>query len=245
MEPIQNASASESSDATVTEAVVETPVVETKKEETISELLGTKTEPVKSKEAKFVPEATFLEVKRELKALKKSIDDGATKKEVSADIKSLAEKHNVDESFLEELSAIMRSSSKAELEEEIASKFAPLQAKERQEKINSAFEKAYAKAIGVTPEFEGIANKEVIKTLSLDPKNADKTFNQLIEESYGHLVTGKKTLDYSSGSNRSDNTTVDMVRAKSDGEYRKKVLSDPVLKEQYNKDITSRLQNVL
>lgn len=242
MDKIQNAPASESSDATVTEAVVETQV-ETPKEETISEVLGTKETP-KAKEPKTVPEAVFLELKKELKTLKKSIEDGATKKEVSADIKALAEKHNVDEGFLEELSTIMKSSSKAEIEAELASKLAPLQAKERDEKIDNAFTKAYAKAIASAPEFEGIVNKEVIKTLSLDPKNANKTFNQLIEESYGHLVTGRKTIDYSSGSNRSEDT-VDFAKAQSDGEYMKKVMSDPNLKKQYNKDLTSRLSSVL
>lgn len=244
MEQIQNAPVSESSDAPVTEAVVEAPA-ETKKEETVSELLGTKTETTKPKEVKMVPEAVLIEVKKELKALKKSIEEGATKKEVAADIKALADKHNVDESFLEELSSIMRSSSKAELEAELASKLAPIQAKERQEKIDKAFSKAFKKALENAPEYEGIVNKEVIKTLSLDPKNADKTFNQLIEESYGHLVTGKKTIDYSSGSNRSDSSTVDMARAKSDGEYFKKVMADPVLKKQYNDGLTSRLSSML
>lgn len=244
MAEMQNAPVSESSDATVTEAVVETKV-ETKTEETISEALGTKQEAPKVAEPKVVPEAVFLELKRELKDLKKSIKEGATKKEVSADIKALAEKHNVDEGFLEELSTVMKSTSKAEFEEELASKLAPLQAKERNEKIDNAFAKAYAKAIANAPEFEGIANKEVIKTLSLDPKNADKTFNQLIEESYGHLVTGKKTIDYSSGSNRSDDSTVDFAKAQSDGEYMKKVMADPNLKKQYNKDLASRLSSVL
>lgn len=242
MEESTNAQASESQDATVTEAVAETKV-EAKKEETISEVLGTEEKP-KAKEPKVVPEAVFLELKKELKTLKKSIEEGATKKEVSADIKSLAEKHNVDEGFLEELSAIMKSSSKAELESELASKLAPLQAKERQEKIDKAFDKAYKKALADAPEFEGVVNAEVIKTLSLDPKNANKTFNQLIEESFGHLVAGKRTIDYSSGSNRSDNT-LDMAKAKSDGEYFKKVMADPSLKKQYNEGINERLASML
>jgi hypothetical protein len=244
MDQIQNAPVSESSDAPVTEAVVETPQVEAKTEETISEVLGTKETP-KAKEPKTVPEAVFLEQKRELKALKKMIEDGATKKEVAADIKSLAEKHNIDEEFLNEFVATVKESSKAEFEAELASKLAPLQERERGEKIEKAFDKAFKRALNDAPEYEGIVNREVIKALSLDPKNANKTFNQLIDESFGHLVTGKKTIDYSSGSNRSDGATVDMAKAKSDGEYFKKVMADPVLKKQYNEGIDGRLASML
>lgn len=245
MDQIQNAPASESSDATVTEAVVETPQVEAKTEETISEVLGTKQEKPEVKEPKVVPEAVFLDLKKEFKKLKKSIEEGSTKKEVAADIKALAEKHNVDESFLEELATVVRNTSKAEVDAEIASKLAPLQERERGEKIEKAFDKAFKRALNDAPEYEGIVNREVIKALSLDPKNANKTFNQLIDESFGHLVTGKKTIDYSSGSNRSDGATVDMAKAKSDGEYFKKVMADPVLKKQYNEGIDGRLASML
>lgn len=231
---------------TVTEAVVETPAAETKTEETISEVLGTKepTVEVTKPDVKMVPEATYLELKREFKALKKSIADGATNKEVSADLKSLAEKHNVDQDFLEELAEVMKKESKSDFEEELASKLKPIQEKDRQVKINNAFENAFAKAIEKAPEYQGIVNKEVIKTLSLDPRNANKTFNQLIDESYGHLVTGKRTLDATGGSSRVE-TTVDMAKAKTDGEYFKKVMADPVLKEQYNKDLPNRLSTYL
>ncbi len=240
-----NAPAPELSDATVTEAVVETPVVEAKIEETVSEVLGTKEPKTEVKpEVKMVPEAAFLELKKELKTLKKSMTDGATNKEVAADLKTLAEKHNVDQGFLEELAEVMRKESKSDFEEELASKLKPIEEKDRQVKIDSAFENAFAKAIAKAPEFDGVVNKEVIKTLSLDPRNANKTFNQLIDESYGHLITGKRTLDTSNGSSRTE-TTVDMAKAKSDGDYFKKVMADPVLKKQYNEGLTDRLATYL
>jgi hypothetical protein len=241
------------------EAAVETPgtentpapKVETKKEETIGEALGTgKTEPVKAKEPKMVPESVLIEVKKELKELKRSIEAGSTTKvEVATDIKALAEKYGVDEAFLNELGTLMYSKSKADLEEEINQRLAPLQeqvtGKDREEKINKAFDRAYANAIKQAPEFEKIANKAVIKALSLDPKNAHKTFNQLIEEAYGHLVTGKRTLDPAGGGGRSETGVVDMARAKSDGDYFKQVMADPILKKQYNENLTGRLSSVL
>lgn len=231
----------------VAEAVAETKV-EAKKEETISEILGTQEEP--KKEVKMVPEAVLLDVKRELKELKKSIKEGTSeKKEVNATLKDLADKYSLDSEFLSDLKESLMadlkgSESKSEVEEKLTSKLQALEDKERLEKIDAAFQKGLGKALEQAPEYEKIVNKEVIKALSLDPRNANKTINQLIDEAYGHLVVGKRTIEPANGSSRNDNT-IDMDKVNTDKEYLKKVLADPVLKKQYNEGLVNRLSSVL
>ena len=96
------------------------------------------------------------------------------------------------------------------------------------------------------PEFDGVVNKDVIMALTRDPNNASKTFPQLIEAAYGHLLQGKRTVDTgSSRTGKEDNMIVDIAKAKTDSEYFKMVMSDPNLKKQYNDKMVSGLQNIL
>lgn len=217
---------------------------EPKAGETIGEVLGNPAP--KPKEVKMVPEAVFLDLKKELKELKRAIKEGANKTEVSADLKALADKHNIDEGFLRELVSTVQSENKAEFDKELEKRLKPFEEKDRSAKIDKAFESAFNRAIEQMPEYAKIVNKQVIKTLSLDPANASKTFNQLIEEAYGHLISGKKTLDPIGGNNRPiNNGTLDMDRAKKDPEYFRQVMADPNLKKQYNEQLPERLSSVL
>jgi hypothetical protein len=221
---------------TVTEAVVET-----KTEETVGEVLN----PEK-KEPKLVPEAVLLEyknankeLKRDLKELKTLIESGASKKEVSTDLKAIAEEHNVDLDFLEKLTLALE----ARADEKVSSKLKPLEEKERLSKINEVFEASYAKAIEKMPEYKDIASKEVIKSLSLDPANQNKTWTQIIEGAYGHLIQGKKTFESSAPSGlKGDDQEVDFDKARKDPNYFTEVMANPTLKEKYNKGLAERLK---
>jgi len=210
--------------------VVETPIVETKKEATISELIGSE-KPV----ARTVPEATFLKLKRELKDLKKQQSKPTIN---NSSLKELADKHDLDVDFLEDLSQSIRNKTKSEIEEEIAERLQPLEQKEKDEKIDRIFEEQYQKTIDKLPEYKNISNKEVIKALSLDPNNANKTFAQLVEMSYGHLVKGKKTIESASVKTYNNNeTSLDIERANKDPEYFKAVMENPTLKKKYNENL--------
>lgn len=223
---------------------------EEKKEETVGDLLGTKKDDSKSlpekKEVKMVPEATFLELKKDFKDLKKQLDEGTkTNTQVADEIKELAKEYNIDENFLGKLTGVLQQESKAEFDAELASRMKPIEEKERLEKLDVAFNGAYAKALEDYPEFKEVAKKEVIKALSLDPNNASKTFYQLMEETYGHLITGKRTIEPSGGHNRDTDEEIDFEKAQNNKEYFQKVMSDPVLKKKYNEGLPNRLSSVL
>lgn len=225
---------------TVTEAVAETTdatVVDAKKEETVGEALS---------KPESVPLSVFLELKKDnkelakqMKDLQKSIETGATKKEVSADLKALADEHNVDIDFLEKLVDTLG----AKAEEKISSKLKPLEDKERKIKSDSIFEDKFGKAIEAMPEYKDIVSKDVIKSLSLDPANQNKTWRQIIEGAYGHLITGRKTLESSTArGGKEDSQEVDFAKAAKDTKYFSEIMANPELKKKYNTGLAERLR---
>lgn len=217
-------------------------------EETIGEALDQKPAVPEPKED-TVPLAALLEIKkankeltREMKELKKSIEDGASRSEVTADMKTLADKHNVDPEFLSDFAKAVRAEAKKETDEEIASKLGPLQEREKIEKIETAFKTHFEKVMEKLPEYDGVVNKDVIKALSLVPSNANKTLTKLIEESYGHLIQGKRSLDQASTrAGKNDTMEVDSDKAKKDPAYFKEIMDNPELKKKYNESMLKRI----
>jgi hypothetical protein len=225
--------------APVVETPAAEPVVETKPVvETVGQVLDPKPEP------KVVPEAAFLELKKENKefkkaisALEKTIAEGATKSEVSSDIAAIGEKYGVDKSFLNELATTIRKDVEADTE----SKLKPITAKEKADRIEGVFKTHFEKAMAEMPEFNGVVNRDVIKTLSLDPANANKTFQQLIEETYGNALGGKRTLETTTPRGGKTIDKVDFSLAARDQNYLKEVLSNPDTKKEYNEGLAERL----
>jgi uncharacterized membrane-anchored protein YjiN (DUF445 family) len=235
-EKAQEAQVAESKETKVAETVA-------KPEEgkTVGEVLETKApEP---KEAKMVPEAVLLEFKKEnkemakeLKSLKEAIEGGASKKEVSSDLKALAEKHGQDPEFLKEFADSVRKEAEANAEKILK----PLQDQDTAAKKDKVFNENFDKTLEEYPEYKNLANKEVIRTLALDPKNSNKTFAQIFQDSYGHLVTGKKTLDTTVAGGGKEAPQIDYGKAASDPKYFKEIMADPELKKEYNKTLTIR-----
>lgn len=199
--------------------------------------------------AKTVPEAVFLEEKRERKELSRQvkeltrlIEEGASKKEVSADIKDIAEEFGLPESAVSKLIAKVGEQTKVEYDREIEAKLKPLQEKERTEKVEKTFNEHFDKLMEALPEYKSLANREVIRSLSQDPKNANKTFAKILEESYGHLVVGKKTLETTQARGGNSDTVIDEKRMTNDMEYYKEVMGNPELKKKYNEGLTSRIR---
>ena len=93
------------------------------------------------------------------------------------------------------------------------------------------------------PDYKDLAQKEVIKALALDPNNSKKTFAQLLEMAYGHLIKGKKVLDNTTPKGGVNNDEeIDYKRAKSDMEYFNSIMQEPQLKKEYNQGLTGRIK---
>lgn len=216
------------------------PETTVEKTETIAEILDTVEKP-KEDSTKQVPEAAFLQEKKARKAaekalkdFQKSIEDGATSGEAASDIDELSEKFDVNKDFLKAWEKRIRAEARRESADEVTERLKPLQEKEKEARIDTAFRGAYKAAIANMPEFDGIANPEVIKTLSLDPKNANKTFSQLIEDTYGAILTGKRTIETTKPGGGKEPETLDFDKARRDSAYFNQIMDIPKLKAEYN-----------
>lgn len=223
------------SEEVITPPVEETPSTpETTAEQTISEIAAEVTETPKQETVgldKYMKEKkTRQDLEKQLADLKSSIEQGASKTDVSSDIASLAEEHGIDKEFL----AKFANTIKAQAEKGIDEKLKPFTDKENKAKIDSVFNTHYAAAIAKMPEYEGIVNADVIKTLSLNPQNSSKTFSQLIEETYGNAITGRRTIERTTPGGGKDPEPLDFKKASSDINYFNEVMSNPKLKAEYN-----------
>lgn len=227
----------------MTDEVITTPeVVENKPEDaqpeknekTIGEVLN----PDQPKEEKpTVGLDKFLEIKKEnkemarrLKELESKISSGSDADEISSDIKELADEFDVDPKFLSKLEKTIKSTS----EKEIENRLKPLTEKENQERLNKIFNTHFEKTIAEMPEYAEIVNPEVIKQLSLNPSNGKKTFAQLIEETYGNALGGKRTIETYKPTGRNEPEPLDFDRARKDTAYFSEIMKNPKLKAEYN-----------
>ena len=209
------------------------------KAQTVGEVLG------KEKEVRTIPEAVLLEYKNQNKELKKDMEElktlmkeGGSKQEVSESLREIAEEHNVDVGFLEKLTKAI----KLEAQAEISAKMQPLEDRERIIKRDNILNDAIDKQLEAMPEYTDIAKKDIVRSLALLEENAAKTIPQILEETYGHLIQGRKTIDSgAAGRSTTDEITeIDFKRAESDGDYLKKILANPKLKKEYNDDMMKK-----
>jgi hypothetical protein len=210
-------------------------------EQTIAEIIGS---PDPKPEPKVVPEAVFLELKNDNKALKNELKElrtqvqgGATDKQVSASVSAIAEKYEVDPKFLGELAQAIRTEVDAEAEGKISARMKPIEDEKRAEKIEKVFGTHFNKAMDDMEEYKDIVNKDAIFKLSLNPANASKTIPQLIEETYGNAVSGKRSIETTSPHRGSAPGVLDMDRADRDPAYLAEALKDPALKKQYDDQV--------
>lgn len=222
-----------------TEETVET--TQEAKEPTVSEVL----QQEKEEKHESVPLNKYLDLKSDYKDLKaqlqelqtKASENQLTKAEVADDLEALAKEHNIDPAFLNKLAGAIKSRAEKDLD----AKLRPFTEKEKKERIDQAFEKTYTAVIAEMPEYDAIVNPEVIKQLSLQPQNKDKTFRQIIEDTYGNAISGKRTIE-STNAHPKTSGALDYNKAKSDTAYFKEVMADPKLKAEYN---AKMLQDVI
>lgn len=222
----------------------EDPKVEPK-EEPIVEKTIEETLKVEDKKERTVPESALLKQKsekkalaKELKELKNSIEDGAKSGEIGKTLDEISEKHDVSKEFLKDLIDAL---TPTDIDDKIDLRLKPLNDEARANKINTLFEKEYKRTLETMPEFKNIVNKDIVKSLTLDPANRKKTFSKIIEDAYGHLIIGKRTLEKTKPKGGNEAAGIDYERAKIDTKYFKEIMANPAQKEKYNKGLADRI----
>jgi len=162
-----------------------------------------------------------------------------TEKQYDSEIDKLSDKYNLDKDFLTELTQGLKN--------DFDQKLKPFEAEKENNRIEAVFSKNYAQAIENVPEYKDIVNPSVIKQLSLlkDSNgrlvNGHKNLEQIIEETYANSLGGRRTLETTTPRGGKDSNEVDINLARTNTEYFKEVMANPVLKAKYNKSIESRL----
>jgi hypothetical protein len=214
-----------------------TPESEVQSEPTLAEAMPeNKAEPKTVGLDKFLEQKrTNKELKQRLEELETRIEQGTTRREVSKDIRSLAEQHNVDPEFLEGFADAIRERAESAVEE----KLRPLTEREALSHREKLFNTHLTNALEEMPEYKDVVNADILKQLAFNPANQNKTFRQLLEDVYGNVQKNRKTIETTTA--RPTVQTFDYDRAQSDPAYFKEVMADPQMKAMYNESMLKRL----
>lgn len=240
--------------ADVAPVAPETPK-ETVTEPVVAEKIGDlmKDESVPTAQPRMVPEAAFLgekkgrkEAEKAYQDLKRSIDAGEiAPTDVSASVEQLASEHNIDPTFLKSLVRTIKAEADQSVDAKIKDVIRPIQEQTKKERLDTIFATHFDKTMADMPEYSKIVNRDVIKALSLLPENANKTFAQLIETTYGTAVGGKRTFETTTPRADRDTGKIDFDRATKDGAYFAEIMADPAKRAEYNANLTDRLSQSL
>lgn len=176
------------------------------------------------------------ELKQRLEVLEKQIGDGATKREVSKDIRALAQEHNVDPEFLESFADAVRERAEAVVDE----KLRPLTEEKAQAKREQLFKQHIEATLEEMPEYKDVVNIDILRQLAFNPANAKKTFRNLLEEAYGNVVKPRKSIETTTPRGGAQGGALNYEKALHDATYFREVMADPQLKQQYNEEMLRR-----
>lgn len=205
-------------------------------------------------EPKTVGLDKFLDQKKALKAANKRIaeleaGDGIDADDISDEIDAIADEFEVSKPFLKKLEKAMLKklgitgkAKPADTDDEVSSRLNALETREKAENTTKAFNKEFNRVMDTMPELKEVVNADVIKELTLLPKNRDKTFRQIIEETYGKTVPGRKTIETTRPGGGKEPEGVDFDRAVKDSKYYAEIMANPAMKKQYNDGLEKRLK---
>ena len=185
-----------------------------------------------------IPYDRFKEVNDKNKALEakleqlqsKATDEGMSKGAISKDLQSLASEYDVDANFVTAMASII----KAEAQAGVEAKLKPLTDRETAQKVDIAIKRGYDKAIANLPDYADVVNEDIITQLAKLPQNKNKTFKQLIEDTYASSLKGRATIESTNPGGGNEPEPLDFVKAKQDGAYFAKIMANPKLKAEYN-----------
>lgn len=227
-----------------TEDQPQTADVPATKESTLEELLddpedsGRQTAPESKKES-LVPEWKLLDLKNEVKELKKQLKEKSIDtKQFNESTKELLEEYSdVDPGFINKLISVAKEEAKRDLLPELDK----IKAQENKKQIESRLNQLLEDSLEKNPDLKDVVNKEVIKSLAMLPQNRNKTMSQLLEETYGR-VAEKGTRSFEKPSHNKNKET-DFSNLSEDEE--REILNDPVSAKKYAQYQAEQIKGLL
>jgi len=188
-----------------------------------------KVEPEQPK-GETVPLATHLKLKDKYGKLEKELDlarksaPGTPLSDQTID--NLAEKHNVEPSFIKDLLGVMEADSNQ--------KISKIEADRQHDKVEQAFNDEFE---SLTKDYPKLASKKnIIKKLAFDPDNKNKTLEEVAVDAFGDLIGRESSESGRPAANRdTDVTKIDFDNVTP--EQKKLIYADPKLKAKYFKHL--------
>jgi hypothetical protein len=199
------------------------------------------------KKSRQEAEAQIETLQAEIQRLQQNTVSGMPVGQINDSIKALAEKYpDVSPEFISEVISTATTVSAKQIRQEIEKDYSPkLEALERErtaEKMDQRFTQLFTKTIKDMPEYKGIVNKEAIKALALNPANKSKTMAQIIEETYGNAIIGKRSIEPAHASREPEAPNTDNPSTPEDWD---KIERDPVARKKWAENAQADLQRYL
>ena len=183
----------------------------------------------KPKSDETVPLKKYLDLKNDVKELKKSIErlSGDDSNLSNEDLDSLADKYNLDKEGVKKLVSVIKKETTKEAEKKIA----PILAERQKEQNEKNFDKVFKeKTLKKYPHLAD--SKEKFKRMVLSPDFVDMTEDQIINE---YFPAPKKDDSPETGSKGGAKGDEVIDFSKMTDEQHAKVLKDSALREKYYK----------
>ena len=183
----------------------------------------------KPKSDEVVPLKKYLDLKTEVKSLKKDVERLSDDKSnlSKADLDNLAEKYNLDKDGIKELVSVIKNETLKEAKKEIA----PILAERQKEQSEKNFDKVFKEK--TLKKYPYLADhKDKFKRMVMSPDFMDMTEQQIIEE---YFPAPKKEDSPETGSKGGAKGDEVVDFSKMTTEQHEKVLKDPVLRAKYYK----------
>lgn len=238
------------------EKVVEEPVDKKPQEETLEALenLSEKTEdvvPLKKymaeKNAKRDAEAKAKELEAEITKLREN--PYKSNQDIKVDVKSLSQKHGIDEEVLSDILnasySMTKDKVKAELEQELNPKlveFEQIKREKEKQDFETKFNALVTQSLNEMPEYTDLVDKDDLKQWVKSGQYSKLTLPQLIEQKYGKFVVGKKTIETSHASKQIE--PIDNSKPLSD-EQMLQLDKDPQLKKEWREGLLERAKRMM
>lgn len=196
----------------------------------------TPAEEPKKQTQETVPLAVYLELKDEIKTLKKDIKESAKSEQTKVTVEGIAELSqkypDVSQEFIEDLLSSATKSATKQIEQ----KYTPILEKQENEKKQAEFDKAFnnllESALKENPDIAEKVDRELIKTLAVTPKYRSTPISDIIAKVYGSSVEGKSSSENDTRS--AADRVEDVVNfEKITDDQKKAVMADPTARKKY------------
>jgi hypothetical protein len=212
------------------------PTEQTPKEETVGDTLAEVS--TEKKVPDVVPYSRLSAEVKKRKELESQLADltsrakeeNLSNRDVDADLSKIAEEYGLDQTGLDKVAKAIKGQLAADMEERLR----PITEREANTRKEQIFNQHFTRAMENLPDLKDVVNPEVIKQLAYNPANANKTYTQLIQETYGGMVKGRETLESTVPRGGNFDGAFDYSRAKTDPTYFDHIMTSPTLKAKYN-----------